>query len=98
MVRFREAECRCSLCGADAVVEGHWHGDGWNEPREFEPFDDPVLCQRCKEGDEFTITLKVVGYEDFSKMRYPGHWQEALDEFDSVHVYSVEVKKHERKD
>ena len=98
MSRVSEAECQCNLCNADVVVEGNWHGDGWYDEREFEPFDDPVLCQRCKEGDDFTITLRVVGYEDFSRMQSPTHWRGVLDEFDSVHIYSVEVKKHERKD
>jgi len=95
MGRFAEEYCECSTCSEDVLAEGNWHGDGWNEPREFEPFDDPVLCERCKDGDYYTITFRVVGYEDFSQMKWPRHWREYFEGFDSVHIETVEVKKHD---
>jgi hypothetical protein len=90
-----EEYCSCNVCSDEVLAEGTWFGDGWSEPREFEPFEDPLLCERCKEGDFYTITFKVVGYEDFSKMSQPRHWRDWFEGFDSVHIQSVEVKLHE---
>lgn len=95
MSRFAEQYCECSVCGTDVLAEGNWHGDGWNEPREFEPFDDPLLCDRCESGTVYTLKFTVIGHEDFSKMKWPRHWHDWFEGFDSVYVQTVEVKKHD---
>ena len=87
-----EEHCECSVCSEDVLVEGNWHGDSWSEPREFEPFDDPVLCSRCKGGRHFTITFRVVGFEDFNRLAEWRHWREWFDCFDSVYLKQVEIK------
>jgi hypothetical protein len=86
-------EMECSLCGKDIFVPGNWHGDGWFDEREFEPFDDPVLCKRCKDGEVYTVTLEVVGYDDFDKWDN-AEWSSLFADCDGAQVLSSGAKRH----
>lgn len=86
-------EVECETCGAEVEVNGTWEGDGWVEPHTFAPFEQPVQCNRCENGSRFTITFKVVGWEDFSKMTQAKDWREFFESFDDVHIQTVEVKQ-----
>ncbi len=82
----------CPQCEEEFTTWGSWSGDGWNEPREWWPDDEDELCPRCSEGSSFTISFKVVGYEDFSKLAEAKEWVEFFDCFDNVYIKSLEVK------
>lgn len=87
-----EEEIECGQCEESYLAEGRWEGDGWEVEREFVPFNDGELCPRCQEGLRFTLTFKVVGYEDFSKLTKCPDWTDWFEGFDEVYLKEVEIK------
>lgn len=83
----------CDECEEEFTCLGETYGDGWHEPRMWEPDDD--VCERCAEGRLFTITFKVVGWEDFSKLTDRKEWVDWFDPYDSVYLKTVEIKENE---
>ena len=83
----------CAQCDEEFDTYGRLIGDGWNEPIEFIPVDEDRLCNRCTDGDAFTITLSVVGYENFSELSRCHEWSDLLGEFDSVYLKEVKIER-----
>lgn len=86
-----ESTALCPQCDREFTAWGQWYGDGWNEPREWIADDEDQLCPRCADGRNFTITFKVVGGEDFSKLA-DKEWVDWFDSYDDVYIKSVEIK------
>lgn len=87
-----EEQVECEQCGVFYFARGSWDGDGWDDPRVFEPNDDEAMCDRCMNGYNFVITLNVVGDEDFSKLVASPDWADFLESYENVHLKSVEIK------
>lgn len=84
------SEIDCEQCGKSYQAEGTSSGDGWNEPFEFEPFDE--MCDSCTNGHQLTITIKVVGDEDFKSCNRDD-WVALMEGFPETHVLDVEITK-----
>ena len=95
--RTEERDVECDQCGYSYIAAGRYYGEGWNEPREWEPYDSHAQCPRCETDEQgsrrFTIEFTVVGFEDFSKLTAAKDWEDYFDSFDNVFLQHIEIKE-----